>query len=160
VGAVNCADWAAGNAQGGIGSYQQNPNAIGSNSAALQLVTAIPLPLVNLNANQEYFAGSVVIEHAKSVGDGACSGCAPPMCIVLDRMFIRTYPSQNDVGLFDPAFGTGSNFARWQNAQESDVQFWQCPFACNFGSYHTFTCALSTTPARGSTWGQVKALYR
>jgi hypothetical protein len=134
VGAVNCADWAAGNAQGGIGTYQLNPNSIGSNSVALWLATAIPLPPVNLNANQEYFAGSVVIDHAKSVGDGACAGCAPPMCIVLDRMSItrsrqrstaavgcgtsstsRAGPGTSGAGGLHALCRTADEGARWQH---------------------------------------------
>jgi len=160
-GTSNCVDWGSGNEAGGIGSYQSFGPPLGPNSRILQGAVAVPLSgLASLAADQEYFAMNLLIGHSKTVGAGACAGCESPMCIVLDRLVIRTNSpgGVDDIALRDPAFGTDSHFARWQNAQETNPQL-VCG-GLNFGCYHDFGCALSTTPTYRSTWGQVKSLYR
>ena len=158
-GSANCLDWGSGNEIGGIGAYTlQSPG--GLTTATAVLAAAVPSSsLASLNANQEYFIGSLGINHAKTVGTGACGGCDVPMCIVLDRLRVTSPIPSSDLTLRDPAFGTDSNFARWQNGRETNVQIVNCE-GQNFGCYHSYSCVLSTTPVRSSTWGQVKSLYR
>jgi hypothetical protein len=158
-GSVGCVDWSSGNAVSGIGSYNIG-GVFGPNGALVSLAVAVPPNLLaTLNAGQEYFAGNLVINHAKTVGTGACGGCNQPVCIVLDYINITTPTLANNRKLLDPAFSTDSNFARWQNAQETNVQVVNCDGPL-FGCFHSYTCVLASTPTRGSTWGAVKSLYR
>ena len=158
-GSVDCVDWASGNASGGIGAYTIGSQP-GLNSVVVLLATAVPsFALATLAAGQEYFAANLVINHAKTVGTGACAGCNEPVCIVLDYVRLATPVVANDRKLMDPVFSPDGNFARWQNSQETNVQVVNCEGA-HFGCYHSFSCALSTTPTRNSTWGAVKSLYR
>jgi hypothetical protein len=159
-GSVNCVNWGNEAAMaGGIGAYTVSSQP-GPNTAVVQMIGAVPASdLATIEAGQEYFAGTLVINHAKSVGVGACAGCDVPTCIVVDRMRLTTPVFGNDVTLLDPAFGSDSNFARWQNGQETNVQLVNCE-GHNFGCYHSFSCELSSTPTRNATWGAVKSLYR
>ena len=158
AGSVNCTDWANGNATGGIGSYAASSEPA-PNGMLVKLAAAVPpTALVTLAAGQEYVTGSLVIDHAKTTGTGACAGCDQPVCIVLDNLNLTTPTLANNRFLIDPAFGAGGNFARWQNAQEANVQTEGC--GTGVPCYHTFSCELSSTPVRNSTWGAVKSLYR
>jgi len=156
-GATNCLDWSGGAAIGGIGNYLIGD--LGANSVVSSVAFAVPPnALATLLAGQEYFVGSLTINHAKTVGSGACSGCEQPVCIVLDRMRITTPDLATNRELNGGANGPDSQFARWQNGEETNVALvYSGP---NFGFYHSYTCELSATPTRGSTWGAVKSLYR
>ncbi|HXS83130.1 MAG TPA: hypothetical protein VN896_10475 [Methylomirabilota bacterium] len=157
LGSLNCADWASGNAAGGIGSYSAGSLILGPVSMVLQVAAAVPLyGIASLAANQEYFCGSLTINHAKTVGTGACGGCEVPVCIVFDRLRITTLAS--GLQMLNGANGPDSQFARWQNGEESNVALNYS--GQNFGYYHSYNCQLSSTPTRNSTWGAVKALYR
>jgi len=158
-GSVNCVDWADGQASGGIGNY--TIPFTGPNSAILQVAVAVaPTNLPTLFADQEYFVANIVINHAKTVGTGACLGCDQPVCIVLDRMRITTPVLANNLTLINGANGPDSQFARWQGGHETDVTIVNCD-GHNLGCIHQFTCVPATaTAARGSTWGAVKSLYR
>jgi hypothetical protein len=156
-GALNCVDWANGNAVGGIGNYVIGE--LGPNSVVINAACAVsPENLATLAAGQEYFVGSLTINHAKTVGTGSCAGCDVPVCIVFDRLRVTTPVLANNRTLQGGANGPDSQFARWQNGQETNVTIvFSGP---NFGFYHSYTCELSATPTRGSTWGAVKSLYR
>lgn len=154
---VTCADWSNGIVSGGIGSYT-NSLIPAPNGVQLLLAAAVPpTALADLFADQEYLAGTLVISHAKTVGAGACGGCDQPVCIVLDRLNVTTPVLANNVFLFGPAFGAGGDFAHWQNGQETNTG---TTCGQNSGCSHQFSCQLSSTPTRASTWGAVKALYR
>jgi hypothetical protein len=158
LGAVNCLDWADGQATGGIGSY--SIGFFGPNSVLLQIAAAVPQSsLATLLAGQEYFVGSLVINHAKTVGTGACLGCDQPVCILFDRLRVTTPVFENNLTLINAANGPDSQFARWQGGHETNVAV-DCS-GHNLGCIHSFTCVPATaTGTRGSTWGAVKALYR
>jgi hypothetical protein len=157
-GSTNCVDWAHGTSVGGIGSYVIGGTP-GFNSATLLVAVAVPpSEVATLGPGQEYSIANVTINHAKTVGTGACAGCDQPVCLVLDYVNVTTPVPENHVTLRDGAFGADSNFARWQDGQESGVTLtFPGP---NFGLYHSYTCQLSATPTRNSTWGAVKSLYR
>ena len=158
-GSVNCVDWSSGNAAGGIGTYN-----IGAYSGpnGVFVTTAVAVPpgaLVALFAGQEYFASSLVINHAKTVGSGACGGCDQPVCLVYDHVTLDAPDLSNNQRLMNPAFGTSSEFAHWQNGQEANVQIVHCD-SPNLGCFYSFSCEFAATPTRAPTWGSVKALYR
>lgn len=144
--AVVCEDWAQGQAVGGLASY-----CIGNTSspgctisefpadwARIKLAAAVPPEHArDLVANQSYFAFALRIDHAKTVGAGACDGCTTPVCIELRSVNVVPREGASRL-LFFPA-SPGSNKVRWQTNAAT------CPAA---------------TPTKASTWGAVKALYR
>jgi len=155
--AVNCTDWASGNATGGIGSYAFSAFYDGIASGVIvQLASAVPEG-VTLHAGQEHFCGSLRIGHANTVGVGACAGCDVPMCIVFDRLIVATPVPASNRALQGGANGPGSDFAHWQDGLEVNP-FIGC--GLNRGCIHDFSCVAASTPTHGSTWGAVKALYR
>ena len=146
TGAVACRDWApVGEAAGGIAAYQIGLK--GANSARILAAIAVP-PSVrgSVSGLQEYFVFNLGINHAKTVGTGACAGCTTPVCIVLDR--IRTYssgPVENRT-VMGPSNFTDSDYATWQGgAGVSTFLGSGCPAA---------------TPTKRETWSEVKSLYR
>lgn len=133
---VNCVDYWAGQAAGGISAYF-----IGFNSTPLRarliIVYAVAPALTGpLTAGTEYYSAKMTINSAKTVGTGSCAGCAQKVCIVLNSIRV-TQP----VGVGDQlitAEGT-SRIATWQSEAAS-------------------TCL--PVPVHNRTWGSVKALYR
>ena len=111
----------------------------GPNSARILSVNAVPPSLtVELAGGQEYAIARWSISNVKTVGTGACSGCATPVCILFNIAHITTYGDLNNAIIANAAF-PGSNFASWQSAG---------------------TTVCIRTPTRNSTWGAVKSLYR
>ncbi len=140
-----CQDWTGTVDGGGIGAY--NIGQFGANTARLKVAMAVPLnAYTDLVAGQEYFSHNIVIRNDKTVGAGACAGCATPVCIVLQSIRITTAVPQNDRQLMVPTNGTDSNYASWQGGAGVVTYLGSgCPAA---------------TPTRQQTWGAVKALYR
>jgi len=134
--AVVCIDWAQGNAIGGIGTY--NIGLKGPNTARLLAVLAVAADVQqNLTAGQEYFSFNLTIDNLKTVGTGACAGCATPVCIDFTSLNVTTPTPANNVRLQGPSNGLDSDRATWQGS-----------FGC------------LPTPTERRTWGAVKALYR
>jgi len=143
---VVCVDWAQGASVGGIGSYDQagvspvgtiDPGLV-NRHRQLRIAVAVPLAGVqDLTANTEYFACNVVIDHQKTIGAGACGGCAGSVCLVLQSLKVTTTTAGNDLTVFG---GTtpGSDMAHWQGSGAD----------CNL------------VPVKNKTWAEVKALYR
>jgi hypothetical protein len=163
--AVNCTDWAGGAAAGGLAGYQIGQ--AGPNTARMIGGFAVAaLNLADLEPGQEYFAFTVVINHAKTVGTGSCGGCDVSACLFLQEILLSTPPvagqPSRDLRLTQGANFSGSQFATWQNGYLIDIQR-SChevvpgiPICRS-----SFNCVLATpTRTHGSTWGQVKALYR
>jgi hypothetical protein len=147
--AVNCADWSNGQASGGIGAYNLGTTFSngGSNSARLVFAIAVPPSLLaSPLALDEYFVGILTINHAKTVGTGACAGCATPVCIVFNSLKLTTQVPVNDRTLKTPSNFTDSNYATWQGG---------LGVVTNRGS----GCP-AATPTKPKTWGAVKSLYR
>lgn len=158
--AANCADWAAGQAAGGLAAYIfRFPD---PNRALIKLGAGLSAPL-DLGPGQEYFAFSIVLSHSRTVGTGACAGCLEPMCVILSDIVI--YPGQGPtVHLSNGANYAGSRFVSWQEGYPLDIVH-RCTSTllgmfC-YNPYSTFDCVIyDVTRPRGSTWGEVKALYR
>lgn len=142
--AVNCTDWSNGASVGGIGAYTIG-GVFGPPSAVIKIAAAVPLEAVaHLLPGTEYFSCNITINHAKTVGTGACAGCTVPVCIVLIALKVTTPFGVGDVTLTASANASDSFFATWQGPTNPDP-FWSCP---------------RPVPTRQSTWGAVKALYR
>lgn len=159
-GTVECVDWSGGHQAGGIGIYAIGE--IGPNTVRVRMAGAVaPAYFTTLFAGTEYFAGSLTIDHLKTVGTGACGGCDRPVCLRLDGMVIETCPIQNNRDLREGANGPESQVAHWQNGAVANLGP-PCPAGENhFNCTRPFDCVLSPpTAVRGSTWGAVKSLYR
>jgi len=131
--AVNCLDWASGQAAGGLAAY--NIGFTSANRARILAVTAVPQSaLADLAAGQGYYSFSLVINNLKTVGTGACPGCNVAANIIFTKLKVTTPVAANDFTLTNPTNGFDSNLVTWQ------------------GGFPTAT--------RRGTWGEVKALYR
>ena len=159
---VGCPDWSAGLSVGGIGGYCTAFNAMPggcgipsqpANTARIKLIAAVAgANAQDLLGGQNYFAFSLSINHAKTIGTGSCDGCATPVCIVLNSIMVAAPGAFiGDTFVSDQRFITattapGSNFITWQGGGGvvggGGIG---CPAA---------------TPTRQSTWGNVKSLYR
>lgn len=96
-----------------------------------------PDSLMDLQADTEYFSFNLVIDHAKTVGAGACGGCAGSVCLLFQTINITTPVLANNIFIGN-ATTPGSNMAHWQGTGAD----------CNL------------VPVKNRTWGEVKALYR
>ena len=160
-GAANCEDWSSGQAVSGIGAY--NVGSLGLQTAEIRAVAAVPpTALINLSPGIEYYAVTFTINHAKTVGTGACGGCETPMCIFASTVRLTTPVAGGGIVLNRGA-NSDSQYATWQNGLPTDVHRGPCFFPLGelCQTFHqSFTCVLASTPTRGSTWGAVKSLYR
>ena len=136
--AVVCSDWSSGQSLGLVGAYNIG-GVLGPGSARIKIATVVPVEfLAHLVPGTEYFSCNVVINHAKTVGTGACEGCTVPLCIVFGADKITTPVAANDVLLT----GGANGFATWQGPTGP------APFGCPY-----------PVPTLRSSWGAVKALY-
>jgi hypothetical protein len=133
-----CRPWISRPALGGIAAYWLG--FIGPGSARVLLGVAGLSGATGAVANGlEYFAFSLTISHANTVGAGACSGCAEPMALLFSSLKIAVPPlagqqQWRSIWLSGPA-SFGGDIASWQGFR-------------------------SPVAARATTWGAVKALYR
>ncbi|MBI5168428.1 MAG: hypothetical protein HZA61_02970 [Candidatus Eisenbacteria bacterium] len=104
----------------------------------VQVTTAIPFAsAAPLDAATEYYGVRLIVNHQKTVGTGACAGCAQGMCVGL--------------------FGSGSStLANPANPVRSSL------FPRNGYSvtWNGGTSCDRLVPARNATWGALKSLYR
>ena len=94
----------------------------------------------------EYYAFQLTIDHARTVGAGACAGCSSPVCLVVLQMTLHQAPGLGDYCITNPFT---SNYVSWQGGAGSLA----CPAADGAGYPYSVSC---TTPALGHTWGRVK----
>lgn len=138
--AVNCTDWSGGVGGGGlIGFNHEGSIAPADTASHRRMIVAVGAnpPGVNVNANQDYFLFNLIIDNVSTTDPGGCAGCSQPVCIVLNSLrFLNTLNSVTVLGAPNVA---GSNFATWQGGNGANC---------------------TAVPAKRSTWGQVKALYR
>lgn len=163
-GVSNCADWSAGNATGGIGAYASSGSA---NRFRITSAVAVPAAATaSLSPGQEYFAFNLTVTHLKTVGTGACGGCLEPMCIFFSG--VRIYARSTGAVVADLTRGAnyaGSQYVTWQQAYPLNIGHTCGGLSGGIGicqfQMTNFDCVLATpTESRGSTWGQVKSLYR
>jgi hypothetical protein len=146
-----CPDWSNGLMFVGIGTYCTSTGSCvdrpsSANEARLKLVEAVPQQNpMPVNGGQDYFVFNLVIDHAGTVGAGACAGCDIPVCLVLNSIDVIAIGNVEHRLLTLPS-APGSNFATWQGGG--------VPVAGGG------TGCPAATAARHSTWGAVKSLYR
>lgn len=93
---------------------------------------------VSLEAANPYYAGILRLSHSRSSGVNACSGCATPVCLVLNSILVLRRPgSVPEQVQVSPSGGNG-HWASWQGS--------------------TADCNL--VPVRNRTWGAIKSSYR
>jgi len=135
---TNCPDWSTPQVAGGIGAYQVGT--VLPNRARLLMVLAVPpSDARSLAGDTEYAAFGLAISHERTNGAGACAGCLVPVCLVLTRLGVHQSASSQMLQLQNPLV---SDYVLWQGGAIGGLG---CPGA---------------VPARRSTWGGVKSLYR
>jgi hypothetical protein len=131
-----CIDPWAGQASGGLAIYDWGPLWGGNNRAHILVVYAVPADSpIPLTAGVEYYAAQVRISYLKTVGSGACDGCASPMIWGFYNM--KSAELLQYEMLWEPLSG-GNQCLTWQSS--------------------VLLCGI--VPTRNTTWGQVKSLYR
>jgi hypothetical protein len=137
--AVNCIDQFAGQKTSGIDGYRIGFGG-SPNKVRLTILEAVPVAdLAHVDPSGEYFAIAVRIDNAKTVGSPSCAGCSTPVCIVLNLIKLTAGGGANDEYITS---SPGTNYVTWQGGAIGSSG---CPAA---------------TPARNTTWGAVKSLYR
>lgn len=142
--AMNCWSWDGGQGAGAIMSY--NIGYRGWSTASVRIVQAVPLELAAiLEPGQEYFAFSLLINNAKTVGSGSCTGCSVPACLVFNSIKLTTGSAPDDRIISGATNNADSFFATWQGVSPVPPAGKPCPWP---------------VPVKKQTWGAVKSLYR
>ena len=113
----------------------------GASQVRIKATAGVTLPLAeSLNATSMYYGVKLVLQNSWTSGAGACAGCAPSACLVLNSIeAIRTAgaPGGNLI-IVTPGAGN-MNWARWRGSADT-------------------VCGM--VRVRALTWGGVKSLYR
>lgn len=148
----------AGVGGGGIASF--TPDLVGPGSWRVLAVAAVPIQYsVPLEPGLEYFAFALVLRNLRTVGSGACAGCATPMCIGFGHARVVSISGNTTIDILagGPNLGGGDVAVGWQGAYVRNYTTFLDLTHLN----STLTCdSDSSVPTRGSTWAAVKALYR
>ena len=137
---VNCDDWSLGTGLGGLAGFSHEGSIAPADTASHRRIifaAGAPSPYPDLDANQDYFLLNLDISDFYTTQPGGCAGCTVPVCIVLNSISLMNSTSQFTV-LEGPQV-PGGNFATWQGGSGA-------------------SCA--AVPAKRTTWGAVKSLYR
>ena len=138
---ASCIEPWAGSGTAAISAYLEN---VGGNArharigATVSVGSALEGPV---SSGTEYYGVNIVINNAKTVGDGSCTGCQDPLCIVL-----------NEIKLTQPA-GVEGGSPQIANPRDNAWVFWQTVGA----EPPDYLCY---TPTLNRTWGTMKSLYR
>jgi hypothetical protein len=152
--ANTCVDhWSTNGAAGGR-TYQFSTFVDGV--ARLKMVQAVPQGFeFTVPAGEEAFAFSVRIDHAKTVGPSACSGCSVPMCIGWGQAVLHFGSLRTNQVLGASTPDHGSNVT-WQTGAVANTRGF-CP--PNRSCDSDVLCQ-AVTRTRMSTWGAIQSLYR
>jgi hypothetical protein len=131
AGADVCFDPWQGTGGGGLGLYSSDGNQMHVNAA---WASAVEIPLL---ANTEYFAVQFRISGSKTVN--SCTGCLIPAIWGLTKIDWTTPTTVNTLDVPYAPYPEGNQCLTWQSS--------------------TLPCG-RPVPARNTTWGQVKSLYR
>jgi len=135
-GPFTCFDYWGGGASGGI---SEDPPV--GNRARIKLLGALPAgspSITGIAEGTETYSFKMNVNNAKTVGLCSCAGCLEGVCLVLNSIKINQAGGVGDKFVSAPAT---RNFATWQGGIPS-------------------TDCYGATPAKNTTWGSVKALYR
>ena len=153
--AIVCEDAWSGQAFGGIGAY--NIGQLAPNMARIRAAAAVPqAALLQVAVGIEYFTANFTVNHLKTVGLGACTGCKTPACILFAELVITTAVAANNRVLNVPKDGNNSNWIGWQGGAADTPRIVCDTNGCNY----EFGCSVPPVSVRPSTWGAVKSLYR
>jgi hypothetical protein len=107
----------------------------------------------NVSSGRTYAAFKLIINHQKSSGGGACSGCDTPACISLDalRLVEPSRPSQASNGGYGGTAAVGVVLTSGINSMggQTQVATWQ-------GGTSNCGAGLS----KPSTWSELKARFK
>jgi len=84
----------------------------------------------------------LVIDNANGTGDGACAGCVPQVVMWLIQIELKMADGSPTITLTAPV----------ANGSDAALMFWQSSLPDG--------CYSRPDPARTSTWGSIKSLYR
>jgi len=133
--ASSCADPWQGGAFGGV---NYTPAYNGPNRARIRTICAIP-GSTSIDGTSEYYLFKVSISNAKSVG--GCGGCTDGVVIVYRSVWLTQPAGVGDYTMVDQPIGR--HYVKWQPGAPAGPEDVPLP-----------------TPARNTTWGGVKSLYR
>ena len=143
---------------GGIAGFTADH--VGPGSWRLLALAAVPAaqPWAVL-PGKEYLAFALKLNHLKTTGTGACSGCNTPVCIGIGSVRVVDINNQSNFELLanGPNPGGGEESVTWQGAYTHEYYAYR-----ELGVVlATMTCDPdASSPVRASTWGAVKSLYR
>lgn len=110
----------------------------GANMARMIVTTSVPASqLTTFGAGAPYYGADIRLSHARSSGPSACAGCATAVCLVFNSAQLIRHPAASSAEVTVLPSGA-ANWAAWQGS------FSEC----------------SLVPARNTTWGAIKSLYR
>lgn len=135
-----------------FGGSSYAPTRYSSGSGLLRAVFAVPeKDTFALEPSVEYLAHRFTISHAKTVGTGACSGCALPAGFSVLEILLTRNSALGNLEVF-PTRDSPPNFH----------VTWQCPGTPVFmyGSVQSWAFSGCTVPTRRPTWGSIKSLFR
>ncbi len=142
VGGPNsCADpWNGAATSGAFGQAVAPP----ANRIRLRAVAAVPTSsAATVDDVTEHYALEILITHQKTVGSGACAGCAVAGCLMLTDIKLVQPLGVGDYTLAQPLSNT--------------VVGWQCPAFPGAPGPQCFACPV---PSKDRSWGTIKGLYR
>lgn len=132
-----CADRWGGQAAGGIGGYSNPFLSYAFRSRCTVVVAVPPSAYGPVDANTEYNAFRLAIDHARTVGAGSCAGCEQAVCVVATSFQLYQPVEVEPVPV--EAVTAPVSFVTWQSVIP------ECP---------------AYVPVRNRTWGAIKTLYR
>jgi hypothetical protein len=145
-------------AAGGIAAFQVD--SFGPGSLRILALSAVPqADQFAVAPGQEYFAFALVLREVRTVGAGTCGGCSTPVCIGFGKLRITGQVNDTNIDMCAGNMGLGGSDATvtWQGAF---VHAYQSVFE-RTSDYVDMACDPDNrVPARTSTWGAVKSLYR
>lgn len=144
----SCQDPWSGAGVGGV-----NVSGVGDIEFVAARASAVPL-----DPNLEYYAGAIIISNAKSSGAGACAGCSFPRGLYLSSLVLQQTGSSFDYGLYSQSRETGMlpAYVNWQCDGQPSFNY-DAQYGWFLIGWDSSGCP---TPARRTTWGAVKSLYR
>ena len=136
-----CADPFGQPAQGGMAGYcSMGPNCVDSRTDPAQSRIKAAGAIAQghpIEADVEYYAVRLVIDHEKTVGAAACAGCDVGVTLMMNTIKSAEWSGQYVSNYGDPSPGA-HGCVTWNSS----------PVPCG------------ALPVRNATWGQVKSLYR
>jgi hypothetical protein len=142
---IGCEDVWQNRASGGLTLYATAAGA-GGYWHNLRMVVAYGVSVeqaIPIYGWAEYYACQVKLDYRQTVGAGSCAGCGMPVLWGFDTL--KLVLSEGDEMLLGDMGGSEHPCLLWQGASH----FPSCSAFLDHG-----------LPARNSTWGQIKSLYR